>query len=81
MILRKGCRFRVLKRIFGPRTDEVLRRLLKLHNNELHNSNSSPSTIRIIKSGRMRLSGHVVGMGKGGMHKGFWCERQKKRDN
>jgi hypothetical protein len=36
----------------------------KLHNEELHNLYSSPSTIRIIKSRRMRWAGHVARMGK-----------------
>jgi hypothetical protein len=36
----------------------------KLHNEELHNLYSSPSTIRIIKPRRMRWAGHVARMGK-----------------
>jgi hypothetical protein len=45
---------RVLRRIFGPKTDEVTGGWRKLHNEELHNLYSSPSIIRIIKSRRMR---------------------------
>jgi hypothetical protein len=41
---------RVLKRIFGPQRDEVTGGSRKLHNQELHNLNSSPSIIRMIKS-------------------------------
>jgi hypothetical protein len=41
---------RVLRRIFGPKRDEVTGGLRKLHNEELHNLHSSPSIIRIIKS-------------------------------
>jgi hypothetical protein len=44
---------RVLRRIFGPKRDEV-RGLRKLHNEEFHNFYSSPSIIKIIKSRRMR---------------------------
>jgi hypothetical protein len=45
---------RVLRRIFGPKRDEVTGGWRKLHNEELHNLYSSPSIIRIIKSRRMR---------------------------
>jgi hypothetical protein len=45
---------RVLRRIFGPKRDEVTGELRKLHNEELHDLYSSPSIIRIIKSIRMR---------------------------
>jgi hypothetical protein len=45
---------RVLRRIFGPKRDEVTGGLRKLHNEELHNLYSSPSIIRMIKSRRMR---------------------------
>jgi hypothetical protein len=53
---------RVLRRIFGPKRDEVTGGWRKLHNEELHNLYSSPSIIRVIKSRRMRLSGHVARM-------------------
>jgi hypothetical protein len=45
---------RVLRRIFGPRRDEVTGGWRKLHNEELRNLYSSPSIIRIVKSRRMR---------------------------
>jgi hypothetical protein len=45
---------RVLRRIFGPRRDEVTGNWRKLPNEELHNSYSSPKIIRIIKPRRMR---------------------------
>jgi hypothetical protein len=41
---------KVLRRIFGPKKDEVTGRWRKLHNEELHNLYSSPSIIRMIKS-------------------------------
>jgi hypothetical protein len=44
---------RVLRRIFGPKRDEVAGSWRKLHNVELHNLYSSASIIRMIKSGRM----------------------------
>jgi hypothetical protein len=45
---------RVLRRIFGMKTDEVIGGWRKLHDEELHNLYSSPSIIRMIKSTRMR---------------------------
>jgi hypothetical protein len=53
---------RVLRRIFGPKTDDVTGRCRKLHNEELHNLYSSPNINRMIKSRRMRWSGHVAQM-------------------
>jgi hypothetical protein len=50
---------RVLRRIFGPKRDEVTGGWRKLHNEELHNLYSSPSIIRMIKSRRMRWAGHM----------------------
>jgi hypothetical protein len=41
---------RVLRRIFGPKWDEVTREWRKLHNEELHNLYSSPDIIRQVKS-------------------------------
>jgi hypothetical protein len=45
---------RLLRRIFGPKRDEVTGDWRKLHNEELHNAYSSPNIIRLIKSRRMR---------------------------
>jgi hypothetical protein len=55
---------RVLRRIFGPKRDEVTGEWKKLHNKELHDLYSSPSINRIIKSRRMRWAGHVAHMGE-----------------
>jgi hypothetical protein len=55
---------RVLRRIFGPKRDEVTGGWRKLHNEELHNLYSSPSMIRIFKSRRMRWAGHVARIGE-----------------
>jgi hypothetical protein len=54
---------RVLRRIFGPKRDEVIGGWRKLHNEELHNLYGSPSIIRIIKSRRMRWARHVALVG------------------
>jgi hypothetical protein len=72
---------RVLRRIFGPKRDEVTGGWRKLHNEELRNLYSSPSIIRMIKSGRMRWAGHVAQMGRRGTHMGYWWEIQKGRDH
>jgi hypothetical protein len=56
---------RVLRRIFGPKRDEVTGEWRKLHNGELHNLYSSPHIIRQIKSRRMRWEGHVARMEEG----------------
>jgi len=56
---------RVLRRIFGPKGDEVRGEWRKLHNEELNDLYSSPSTVRVIKSRKMRWAGHVARMGEG----------------
>jgi hypothetical protein len=53
------CKNRMLRRIFGPKMDEVMGERRKLHNKELNDLYSSPSIIRIIKLRRMRWVGHV----------------------
>jgi hypothetical protein len=55
---------RVLKRIFGPKRDEVTGGWRKLHNEEHHNLYSSPRIIRMIKSRRMRWAGQVARIGE-----------------
>jgi hypothetical protein len=54
---------RVLRRIFGQKRDQVTGGWRKSYNEELRDLYSSPSIIRIIKSRRMRLEGHVAQMG------------------
>jgi hypothetical protein len=55
---------RVLRRIFGPKTDEVSGKWRKLHNEELHKLYPSPNIIRQIKARRMRCTGHMSRMGE-----------------
>jgi hypothetical protein len=70
---------RVLRRIFGPKRDEVRGEWRKLHNEELHNLYSSPNIIRQIKSRRMRWMGHVARMGEECVQ--GLMGRQKERDH
>jgi len=53
----------VLRRIFGPRRDEVTGEWMRLHNEELNDLYSSPNIVRVIKSRRMRWARHVARMG------------------
>jgi hypothetical protein len=70
---------RVLRRIFGPKREEVTGEWRKLRNEELHDLYSSTSTIRIMKSRRMRWTGHVARMGRKGTRIGCSWESQRKR--
>jgi len=54
----------VLRSIFGPKRDEVTGEWRKLHNEEFKEPYSSPSSVRLIKSRRMRWVGHVGCMGE-----------------
>ena len=56
---------RVLRRIFGPKRDEVTREWRKLHNEELNDLYSSPNVVRVIKSRRMKWAGQVARMEEG----------------
>jgi hypothetical protein len=55
---------RVLRRIFGPKREEVAGGWRGLHNEELHNLYAAPNIIRVIKSRRMRRAGRVPRMGE-----------------
>jgi hypothetical protein len=70
---------RVLRRIFGPRKDEVTVDWRGLHNEELCDL-FSPNVVRVIKSRRMRRVRHVAGMG-GEVHTGFWWGDLRERDD
>jgi hypothetical protein len=58
---------RVLRRIFGPKRDDVTGGWRKLHNEELHGLYSSPNNIKMIKSSRMSWVGRIK----------FWLESLK----
>ena len=56
---------RALRRVFGPKTDEVTGEWRKLHNKELSDLYSLPNIVRVVKSRRRRWVGHVARMGGG----------------
>jgi hypothetical protein len=64
---------RMLRRIFGPKRDEVTGEWRKKkHNEELNDLYPSTNIIQVIKKRRMRWAGHVARMGRGEVYTGFW---------
>ena len=55
---------RVLRRVFGPKRDEVIGEWRKLHNEELSDLYSLPNIVRVVKSRRMKWAGHTECMGE-----------------
>ena len=71
---------RVLRKVFGPKRDEVTREWRKLHNEELSELYSLPNILRVVKSRRMRWAGHVARMGEGrGVHRVLVGKPEGKR--
>ena len=70
----------VLRRIFGPRRDEITGEWRRLHNEELNDFYSSPNIVRVIKSIRMRWAGHVARMGEKRGCIGFWWGNRREGD-
>jgi hypothetical protein len=69
LTLRKECKQKVfenrlLRRIFRPKTDKVTGEWRRLHNKKLYAMHSSPNTIWVIKSRRLKRPGYVARMGK-----------------
>jgi hypothetical protein len=71
---------RMLRRIFGPKRDEVRAKWRKLHNEELRDPYSSPNIVRVIKS-IMTWAGNVARMGWREACIGFWWGSLRKIDN
>jgi hypothetical protein len=59
-----GVENRVLRKIFGPKRDEVLGEWRGLHEEEHYDLYLLPYIIRVIKSRRMRWTGHVARTGE-----------------
>ena len=61
---------RVLRKVFGPKRDELTGEWRKLHNQELNDLYSLPNIVRVVKTRRMRWAGHVARMGEDrGVHR------------
>jgi hypothetical protein len=72
---------RVLRRVFGPKRDEITGERRKLHNDELNDLYCSRNIFQVIKSRRMRGARHVARMGRGKVHTGFWRGNLRERDH
>jgi hypothetical protein len=72
---------RVLRRVFGPKRDQVTGEWRKLHNEELNDPYSLRNIVRVVKSRRMKWAGHVARMGKEELCTGFWLGRLRERDH
>jgi hypothetical protein len=70
----------VLRRIFGPKRDEVTGEWRKLHIEELNGLYSLPNIVRVIKSRRIRWGGHVARMVEEEVCTGFWWGNRRERD-
>jgi len=71
---------RVLRRMFGPKRDEVTGEWRKLHEEELNDLYCSPSIVRVIQSGRMWWAEHVARIGKGRcVYRVWWGKPDRNR--
>jgi hypothetical protein len=70
--------YRALRRLFGPKSDEVKEKWRKLNDEELNDVYSSPNIIRVIKSRRIRWVGDVARMGERRGYTGFWWENLRE---
>ena len=70
---------RVLRKVFGPKRDEVSGEWRKLHNEELNDLYSLPNIVRVVKSRRMRWAGHAARMGEDRVCKGCWWGSLRER--
>jgi len=69
----------VLRRIFGPRSDEITVEWRRLHKEELNDLYPSPNIVRVIKSRRISWAGHVARMGEErGCIGSFWGNRRER---
>ena len=71
---------RVLRRIFGPKRDEVTGEWRKLHSEELNDFYSSPNIVRVIKSRKNEMGGACSAYG-GEAYTGFWWGNLRERDH
>ena len=70
---------RALRRVFGPKRDEVTGKCRKLHNEELSDLYSLPNIVRVVKSRRMRWAGMWCVWERGEVCTGFWWGNLRER--
>ena len=70
---------RVLRRVFGPKRDEVTGEWRKLYNEDLSDLYTLPNFVRVVKSRRMRRAGHVARMGGRGVYRVLVGKPEGKR--
>jgi hypothetical protein len=70
---------RVLRRISGPKRDEVRREWRKVHNEELNELYSSPDIVRVMKSSRMRWVEHVARIWRRGAYRVLMWKPEGRR--
>ena len=71
---------RMLRRIFGPKRDEVTGEWRKVHNEELRDLYFLPNIVGVVKSRRMRWAGYVARVGEGrGVHRVLVGKPEGKR--
>jgi len=72
---------RVLRRIFGPKRDEVTKEWRKLHNEELNDLYSPPNIVQVIKSIMRWVQHFSMYGGRGEPYTGFWWGNLRERDH
>jgi len=72
---------RVLRRVFGPKRDDVIGEWRKLHKEERNDMYSSPNILQVITLRRMIWDWHVTRMGRGETYTGFWWGKLEERDH
>ena len=85
LTLREECRLRMfenrmLRKVFGPKRDEVTGEWRKLHNEEQNDLYSLPSIVRVVKLRRMRWAGHVARVGEDRVVYRVWWRNLRERD-